>query len=254
MNFTQNSVRLNETILCLLFFSLVFFSAFQEAQASNDSDLCRQQTQKIEQELSIPHALLEAISIVESGRWDQDNKTISAWPWTINAEGEGRYFPSKESAITEIKKLQSKGIKNIDVGCMQVNLQAHPTAFQSLEQALDPNSNVRYAAQFLNNLFFATPNWSIASAHYHSQTAEFADPYRLKLLKAWRNLLKSELPIFEAQNISDKILSNKLSKETDSLEQKIAGKHFAESYRNQKIAEYFLHKSQNSSMTRLTNS
>ena len=34
-----------------------------------------------------------------------------------------------------------RGVRQVDVGCMQINLQSHPHAFASLEDAFDPGSN-----------------------------------------------------------------------------------------------------------------
>ena len=54
------------------------------------------------------------------------------------AEGRGRYLPSKEAAIAEVQALKAKGITNIDVGCMQVNLYYHGSNFDDLNEAFDP--------------------------------------------------------------------------------------------------------------------
>jgi hypothetical protein len=101
------------------------------------------------------------------------------------AEGEGRFLPSKQAAIDEVKKLRARGVRNIDVGCMQVNLLAHPDAFASLDEAFEPRSNVAYAARFLNELYQQDGSWPQAGAHYHSQTPELAAPYRAKLMSVW---------------------------------------------------------------------
>src|SRR5436190_23421065 len=69
----------------------------------------------------IPRGLLHAISKAESGRKD-DTGRIVPWPWTINAQGQGYFFPTKEAAITAVQEMQAKGIESIDVGCMQINL------------------------------------------------------------------------------------------------------------------------------------
>src|SRR3546814_15246449 len=68
------------------------------------------------------------------------------------AEGRGRFLPSKAAAIEEVRRLQARGIRNIDVGCLQVNLHYHPDAFASLETAFDPEANAAYAADFLVRL------------------------------------------------------------------------------------------------------
>ena len=45
------------------------------------------------------------------------------------ALGKDRFFSSKAAAITAVRKLQADGVRNIDVGCMQVNLKYHPKVF-----------------------------------------------------------------------------------------------------------------------------
>jgi hypothetical protein len=62
-------------------------------------------------------------------------------------------FPTKAKAIAHVRELQARGVRNIDVGCMQINLRHHPNAFPDLETAFDPEMNTAYAAQFLNGLF-----------------------------------------------------------------------------------------------------
>ena len=66
------------------------------------------------------------------------------------------FFPTREAAIAEVRQLRADGMRLIDVGCMQINLHHHPNAFASLEEAFDPLSNARYAAQFLTELRSAT--------------------------------------------------------------------------------------------------
>jgi hypothetical protein len=82
--------------------------------------------------------------------------------------------------------LQKKGIKSIDVGCMQVNLYHHAAAFKSLDEAFDPETNVAYAAKFLKGLFNETKNWMIAAGYYHSQTPYYSNQYRTKVLEQWK--------------------------------------------------------------------
>ncbi len=59
-----------------------------------------------------------------------------------------------------MKKLQARGIRNIDVGCMQINLRYHPDAFENLESALDPETNARYAVTLLKRLHGAHKSWA----------------------------------------------------------------------------------------------
>ena len=139
-----------------------------------------------EAQLKVPTQLLHAIAIVESGRWNSDRKRSEPWPWTLYAQGKGKRFASKADAIAEVERLQSKGIRNIDVGCMQVNLHYHGHAFNSLEEALDPLMNVAYAALYLRKLFDTTRSWTVAMARYHWNTPKHARKYRKRVLAAWR--------------------------------------------------------------------
>jgi len=162
--------------------------------------LCAAETAKAERSYSIPSQLLDAISLVESGKYDPESKAVLAWPWTVMAEGEGRYFPTKAEAVAEVKKLKARGVKNIDVGCMQVNLMYHGQAFASIEEAFEPASNVGYAARFLRGLYESTNHWPTAASYYHSQTPHLAANYRDKLMKVWnaggsRNAIASLRPV-----------------------------------------------------------
>jgi hypothetical protein len=56
------------------------------------------------------------------GPWDKISRSGFAWPWTVTAHGRGQFYPSKQAAIAAVRKLKAKGVKNIDGGCMQVNL------------------------------------------------------------------------------------------------------------------------------------
>lgn len=152
----------------------------------DDRTICAAATAAAERATPIPAQLLHAISLVESGRQDDATQESFAWPWTIMAEGKGRYLPSKDAAIREVEALQARGVTNIDVGCMQVNLHFHGDAFQSLEEAFDPISNVAYAAQFLMMLREEYRSWTVAVKHYHSATRHLNQPYRDKVYKAWR--------------------------------------------------------------------
>lgn len=146
--------------------------------------LCPQAIAVAEQAHAIPARLLAAIGRVESGRPDSSGVVVP-WPWTINAEGQGRFFDSKAQAVAAVRALQAQGVQSIDVGCMQVNLMHHPNAFASLDQAFDPAANADYAAGFLRRLYAQTNNWAEAAAQYHSATPGLADDYRRKVMMAW---------------------------------------------------------------------
>lgn len=135
----------------------------------------------------LPPGLLQAISLTESGRSDPASGRLRAWPWTINAGGEGRFFATRQDAIDAVRTLWARGVQSIDVGCMQVNLLYHPHAFASLEQAFDPRANASYAATFLMTLHAMRKDWAPAIAAYHSEVPARGDAYRMLVLLRWQN-------------------------------------------------------------------
>jgi Transglycosylase SLT domain len=173
--------------LCLAALIAAFLGAGSAANAHDNEapwTLCSQAVAQVEDGEELPEYMLAAIALVESGRWHKDSEEILAWPWTITAEGRGRYLPSKAAALAEIKALKAKGISNIDVGCMQINLLHHPKAFEDLDAALDPARNVAYAAQLLRSLRQQRGSWTRAVGDYHSTTPSRSGPYRVKVFQA----------------------------------------------------------------------
>lgn len=154
------------------------------AAAQSPSALCRSAIAATERGMGIPDRLMQAIGIVESGKPDERGGT-TAWPWTINVEGIGYSFPTKAEAIAAVNAHRAQGARSIDVGCMQVNLLHHGSAFSSLEEAFDPVANARYAATFLQQLLAQTGSWPRATAGYHSLTPDVGAEYSRKVLAVW---------------------------------------------------------------------
>lgn len=155
-------------------------------EAGTVQTVCRTAAAELEREHRIPRQLLSAIALAESGRWDAARGESFAWPWTVTAGGQSRYFETKAAALAHVRALSGADVRNIDVGCMQINLLHHPGAFESLDQAFEPVANAAYAARFLADLHRQTRSWSRAVSFYHSRTREFYRPYRKKVYKLWR--------------------------------------------------------------------
>jgi hypothetical protein len=157
----------------------------------------------------IPVHLLRAVSHAESGR--AIGGSVNAWPWTINVEGKGYIFKTKQEAIKAVEKFQRMGAKSIDVGIMQINLRHHPHAFRNLEEAFDPQLNIAYGAKFLKQLFLQHKSWNLAVGHYHSATPKFHNAYKQRVLNGWMKLcgsnkkdgLRLEQTVMQFDDISD---------------------------------------------------
>lgn len=173
----------------ILLASLVLMAvlALSPAARAQGFNPCEQAGQAAEQRLGLPAGLLLAIGRVESGRWDPALGRVAAWPWTIDVAGAGRLFASREEAVIATAALRSAGAANIDVGCFQISLLHHPTAFVTLDQAFDPDVNADYAARFLLDLRARTGSWPEAVAAYHSADPARGVPYRALVYAAWGN-------------------------------------------------------------------
>ena len=170
-------------LLCLL-------SAVSPRQAVAETpriigSACEQAGREAERQFDLPVGLLAAIGRVESGRWDATLGRVVPTPWAIDAAGQPMMPESKEAALRQTRALQDSGVRNIDVGCFQINLQHHPAAFTDLDQAFDPAANAQYAARFLTDLRARLGSWEDAVAAYHSSTQSLGVPYRQLVFANW---------------------------------------------------------------------
>jgi Transglycosylase SLT domain len=155
--------------------------------AAHQGRLCIGAIEAAERSFDLPAGLLMAVALTETGR--QIGEVQTPWPWSINAAGEGAWLEHRRAAIERTRALQASGVESIDVGCMQVNLKWHAAAFDSLESAFDPRTNVRYAARHLQELRGRSRDWLEAAGHYHSADPARARPYLARLNRNWTAVL-----------------------------------------------------------------
>jgi hypothetical protein len=177
-------MRFTQTLVALV----ALFSASSGAIALSETDrhaasLCEAATRKAEFSEKLPRGLLEAISLKETGRWDGAAKRSYPWPWTVTSGGDGVHFATRAEALARVRALMEKGIKNIDVDCMQINMRYHPHAFESLEEAFDPTKNTAYAAAHLSQLHEDHRSWYRAVERYHSSDPKRGPAYRKAVYK-----------------------------------------------------------------------
>lgn len=127
----------------------------------------------------IPQNLLLAIGIQEAGR--KGERGLTVWPWSVNAGGQGLFFPDRDAMLVWLRDFLATGKTNVDVGCMQINKRWHGDAFDNLEQSVDPRANVDYAARFLVDLYEQEGDWMRAAGRYHSATPKYQEIYLAKL-------------------------------------------------------------------------
>lgn len=226
-------------------FFLVLLMLIQPVQAKvyndkvDDAMVCTYATQKMEKVYQIKRHLLTTIANVETGRWDAEKKQKVAWPWTVNAQGKGMFFETKDEAVREVKRLQAKGVKSIDVGCMQINLVYHPDAFDSIEDAFDPQKNAQYAAKFLKNLYENNDkDWIKAAMAYHSKVPNKAQRYKKKIVSTYEIVKQAQLKLEKAL-FGDNIAHNEKNIVLSQNDNKIE-KSSASQWREAKLAEWRL--------------
>lgn len=175
--------RLNDLKGSLLLAAILLLASWSGSALAGDDTACMDAIAAAEPGSPVPPGALRAIAVVESGRLI--GTRLVPWPWSINANGVGRYYQDKGDAVAAVRGLQAAGVQSIDVGCMQINLMANPVAFTSLDQAFDPVVNVDYAARLLVSLFQRTGRWSSAMTSYHSRTPYLAAIYAGRLMAVW---------------------------------------------------------------------
>ena len=160
-------------------FGIVFLFCFPFAVPAIGmvTSVCDQAAQYAAEKTGVPVPILRSISLAETGHTDGQSQRFGSWPWAVQSKGQGTWLNSKEAAVSFINGLIAQDIRNIDIGCFQLNLHWHSTAFESLEEMITPDANALYAAQFLKDLYQESGDWRIAVGRYHSQNPARAKNY-----------------------------------------------------------------------------
>ena len=162
--------------------------SFGSTASHNISALCDHAVTRAARETGVPVSVLQAISINESGR--RQNGQILPWPWTVNMEGSGRWFETREDALRYVYDHYERGVRSFDISCFQINYRWHGHHFESIEAMFDPYENALYAARFLSDLYSEKGNWSDAAGAYHSRTPQYANRYKARFDEALANISK----------------------------------------------------------------
>ena len=137
----------------------------------------------------IPHTLLYAMALTESGRQIKPAGGYRPWPWTLNLAGRGYFFNSRQEAWQALTAWIGEGKRSIDIGLMQVNWRYHQERLGTTWQALDPYHNLRVGAAILQACYQAQQDWWSSVGCYHAPAnANRADRYRQRVVSHWRRI------------------------------------------------------------------
>lgn len=155
---------------------------------------CHDLIQKVESDLGLPNNLLYAVAVVES----------QLHPYAVHARGKAHYFQDKNQATLFIKNLRNQGLKNFDVGCMQINYLAHGKNFASIEEMLDPQTNIMYAGKLLKAFKVRFKNWEKAVKYYHTANPTYNTGYHARVYKVYKKMQapSGQLVLSHIQNYS----------------------------------------------------
>ena len=171
--------------------------------SSNDIIGCQIYTEKYNKIYRLPNKLLTSISLVESGVIE--GNTVNSWPWALNVNGKSKYFDNKKETLSFSGESLQKN-RNIDVGCMQINYKFHGHNFKNLDHILNPEENVKYAAEFLKKLFKKHKSWNEAISRYHSSEPSRKKRYLKKVRNFWDKLRQRQIHVnhTSTQNLDKK--------------------------------------------------
>lgn len=145
----------------------------------------------------IPEEVFFSIVLQESGLSAQGK--FLPWPWTLNIDNRAHFFDDRESAeLALIHAMQKAGevgrVGRVAVGIGQIYMPSHVSQFSTPVEALDPTTNLHYAAKLLATEFVWTvrkgqPDWWIAAGRYHTPSnGELASEYRARVIARCRRI------------------------------------------------------------------
>ncbi len=166
----------------LVFFALTFpvkatmlpkiRNSHNETNALLHSADCLEIISQMEEEYNIPKNLLAAVAMVESGQK----------PYAVHSRGRARYFKSHADAVKYVSEQAQKG-GNLYLGAMQLCFKSHKTKLKSIERALNPYHNIRFAAELLTSLYKKHGTWFDAVKYYNASSRRVS--YTKRVMAIW---------------------------------------------------------------------
>ena len=143
----------------------------------------------VAEEYGIPHSLLYALALTESGKQITPTGEYRPWPWTLNVAGQGYFFESRLTAWQALTAHLTDGKRSIDIGLAQINWRYHQQRLGTPWQALDPYHNLRVGARILHDCYQTRQEWWGSVGCYHAPAnPQRADRYRSRVLSRWQRI------------------------------------------------------------------
>lgn len=153
---------MNATKLCSILAAWFISSAAVADGSAERQRVCEREMARAAQTHGIPLGILYAVGLTETGR-----RGI-LHPYAVAARGATIFARNLDEAIANFEAMRGRGVKLIDLGCMQINHHYHAVKFPSVRAMFDPARNVDYAARFLKELKAREGSWTMAVARYNA--------------------------------------------------------------------------------------
>jgi len=147
--------------------------------------------QQVADAYDLPPEVLYAVALTESARQVDSTGNVRPWPWTLNVQGRGHFFDSRQEAEAALQQHFDQGRRSIDIGLMQVNWRYHRQRLGSPQLALDPYHNLRVAAEILRDCHQRRQDWWAAVGCYHAPNSpQRAARYRARVRAHWQRVTR----------------------------------------------------------------
>jgi soluble lytic murein transglycosylase-like protein len=154
----------------LIGFGLLLVSRASMARADSGQDAIPSGYSLVAREAGVPAAVLFGVALQESSMLfgSKGRQRAVPWPWTLNIAGDPARLPTRARAEERLGDALRSGIRNVDVGPMQINWRYHGERLGSIRRALDPYWNLRVGAELLAAHFALCRDWHRAVGRYHA--------------------------------------------------------------------------------------
>lgn len=159
------------------------------AAASAAIDLHGTSWDRVAERYRLDPYLLYSVALAESAT-RRGTGVTSPWPWVIRSPGGSTYASSRDEAESCLKREMARwDATRIDVGLMQISSGWHRHRVREIEELLDPETNLRIAAEILSEALRSAPNdLALGIGRYHSWDPLRARRYGQRVLSIYRKL------------------------------------------------------------------
>ena len=115
--------------------------------------------------------LLYAIALAESQK--ANGAVVRPWPWSVNIAGKGYYFSDLREAEQFVDTQLGKGVTNMDIGPLQVNVRWHGYRVDDPKELFHLPTAIKVGADILSEALASSPDdHTLAVGRYHNWSDE----------------------------------------------------------------------------------